>query len=251
MAEVVLLGTASALPSPRQENTYMALVGKQHVVLVDCAGSPYRQLLQAGVEPSRLDTLILTHFHPDHVYGLPALLLALWLIGRRSPFEIYALAETSHPLQAMLALYGLEHWPGMFAVRHHLIQAQPGTPVLTSADFEISATPVQHVIPTIGLRVLNRVSGAVLAYSSDTEPCPGVRSLAQGADLLIHEASGARAGHSSAAQAATIAREVGVDRLVLVHYDAQVTPPEVLEEEARHAFAGPVTVARDLDRFSW
>jgi len=209
MTEAIFLGTGAAVPSLKQENTYIALVGEHHTVLIDCGGSPYRQSLQAGLDLSQLDTLILTHFHPDHVYGLPALLLALYLTGRQSPLDIYASAETSQSAQVMLTLYHTERWPAMFAIRHHIIAPAPGSPVLNSADFKITAAPVKHVIPTIGLRVLNRLSGNVLAYSSDTEPCRGVQLLAQNANLLIHEATGAKPGHSSAAQAGVVAQRAG------------------------------------------
>jgi len=251
MAEAVLLGTARALPTPDQENTYIALVGTEHIELIDCAGSPYRQLLIAGLDPNRLDSVILTHFHPDHVYGLPALILSLWLAGRRSPLEFYATADTIAYSRALLALFHPEQWPAMFALDYHVITMEPGCRVLTNSDFEITAAPVQHIVPTIGLRVLNRISGAVLAYSADTEPCPNLRRLATHAHLLIHEATGARKGHSSAAQAGQLAQEVGAQKLVLVHYDARETPPAVLEQEARRAFTGPVVAGRDLDRFVW
>jgi len=251
MAEAVLLGTARALPTPDQENTYIALVGTEHVELVDCAGSPYRGLLIAGIDPARLDSVVLTHFHPDHVYGLPSLILSLWLAGRRSPLAIYATADTLADSQALLALFHPEQWPAMFMLDYHVIDMEPGCRVLTNSDFEITAAPVQHMVPTIGLRVLNRMSGAVLVYSADTEPCPNLRHLAARADLLIHEAAGARKGHSSAAQAGQLAQEVGSQKLVLVHYDAGETPPAELEREARCTFAGPVVAGRDLDRFVW
>jgi len=251
MAEVVLLGTGRALPAPEQENTYMALVGEHHTVLVDCGGSPCRQLLLAGLELDRLDTLILTHFDPDHVYGVPALLMGLWLAGRREPLDIYALADTCELTQAMVALYRPERWPAMFAMRYHVVVPGPGTPLFDGPDFRVTAEPVQHFVPTMGVRVLNRRSGKTLAYSSDTEPCQGVLSLARGANLLLHEAAGETMGHSSAAQAGAAARDAGVARLVLVHYDARETPPDLLEQEARGVYNGFVRAGRDFDRFTW
>lgn len=251
MAEAILLGTASALPSPEQENTHLILRGEHHLVLIDCAGSPYRRLQQAGLDPGTLDGLIVTHFHPDHVYGVPSLLLSLWMIGRRQPLDIYGSSVALELLQRMLAPFGFEGWPAMSEVRYHAFPLLIGAPVLANHDFEIMAAPVRHMVPTCGLRVLNRLSGRVLAYSSDTEPCEGVRWLARDADTLIHEAAGARKGHSSAAQAGALAQEMGVRQLVLVHYDAQRTAPEALEAEAKAVFTGLVCAARDLQRFAW
>jgi len=105
---------------------------------------------------------------------------------------------------------------------------------------------VKHFIPTLGLRMELPHSQKVITYSCDTEPCPAVTRLAQGADWLIHEAAGASTGHSSAAQAAEMARQAGVGGLCLVHYAAG--KPEFLQsiEQARQIFTGEIKTAEDF-----
>jgi ribonuclease Z len=88
MPEVILLGTGRALPTASQENTYMVLAGRHGLVMVDCAGAPFRSLLKARLDPARLSALIITHFHPDHAYGVPSLLLSLWLAGRSETLDL-------------------------------------------------------------------------------------------------------------------------------------------------------------------
>jgi ribonuclease Z len=95
--------------------------------------------------------------------------------------------------------------------------------------------------------------GRKLVYPGDTRPTPSVIEMAHGADLLIHEATfteeererAHETGHSTARQAAEMARMAGVRQLVLTHISARYTreAPEVLEE-ARAVFPETL-VARD------
>ena len=95
--------------------------------------------------------------------------------------------------------------------------------------------------------------GKSVAYCLDTRPCERSAELAQGVDLLIHEATyteefAAKArqyGHSTAAQAARTARSAGARRLLLTHFSTRFDDPTPLLEEAREIF--PETIlAEDL-----
>jgi ribonuclease Z len=251
MPEVIMLGTGRALPTAAQENTYFVIAGRERCVMVDCAGAPYRRLLKAQLDPARLSAVVITHFHPDHAYGVPSLLLSLWLAGRMAPLALCAPDDALIRIQEMVPLYGSDSWPGMFPVHYRSIAMAQGAPVLEDEEFTITAAPGRHFVPTVSIRAEDRATGKAMVYSSDTEPHPGIAALARGADLLIHEATGAGHGHSSAAQAAEAARDAGVPRLVLVHYDRTVSRPAAMRREARRVFAGEVIVARDFDRIGW
>jgi ribonuclease Z len=99
------------------------------------------------------------------------------------------------------------------------------------------------MITAIGLR-MNLPEG-IVSYSTDTGPCDPVVDLAQGANVLIHEAAGAAQGHSSALEAGEDAAKAEVETLVLIHYPPEVEA-EVLAKEAGEAFEGDVLVAEDL-----
>jgi ribonuclease Z len=95
--------------------------------------------------------------------------------------------------------------------------------------------------------------GRSIVYSGDSGPCDEVRRLATKATLLIHEATVGRElepeanawGHSSARQAAELARDAEVGALFLTHFSSRYKETEPLETEARVVFPG-TTAARDL-----
>jgi ribonuclease Z len=95
--------------------------------------------------------------------------------------------------------------------------------------------------------------GRRIVFSGDTAPCQAVEVLAHGADVLVHEATfladeRARARetfHSTAAQAAELARDAGVRLLALTHLSTRYFPRDV-RDEARAVFADTV-VPRDFD----
>lgn len=245
MGRVIILGSASAVPDAHHENTHFLVEAGARVILVDCPGSPMVRLEQAGVDPCVVTDLILTHFHPDHVSGLAPLLLGMWLIGRKAPLTIYGLAETIDRARQMMELYAWTDWPNFYPVAFVNITAQERALVFDSPEVRVLASPVDHLIPTVGLR-FEMASGAVLAYSCDTRPVAAVARLAQGADVLIHEATGASEGHTPAEKAGEIAAQAGARALYLIHYPPQLVAPQDLLARARQTFAGPITVAEDL-----
>lgn len=95
--------------------------------------------------------------------------------------------------------------------------------------------------------------GKVIAYCTDTRPCEAAVELARNADLLIHEATFTEDlaeeahdyGHSTAAQAAEIARKAGARRLLITHFSSRYQDVTPLLEEARAIFPD-TTLAQDL-----
>jgi len=95
--------------------------------------------------------------------------------------------------------------------------------------------------------------GRKIIISGDTSPCDMIRLAAEGADVLVHEATftseererALETGHSTAKQAAEIASEAGVGMLALTHLSTR-HPPRAMRDEAREVFPNTV-VPRDFD----
>jgi ribonuclease Z len=245
VAKVVILGTASAIPDSKHENTHLAVVGKE-TTLIDCVGTPTVRLRLAGIDLANIHDLVVTHFHPDHVSGVPLLLMNLWLLGRQEPFRIYGLHHCLDRLENMMASYQWENWPEFFPVAFHRLPERTGVTVLEKADYRILSSPVKHMVPTIGLRIEGQSGERAVAYSCDTEPTPSVVKLASRGEVLIHEASGGGVGHSTAEQAGAVASEAGVRRLLLIHFPTSGVDLSQLVVEAKRTFSGEVALAEDL-----
>ena len=196
MPKLIVLGTSNAVPDEQHDNTHLLLIGENNRVLVDCASNPVMRLRRIGIEPNSISDVIMTHFHPDHVSGVPLLLMDMWLLGRKEMIKLYGLEHTVRNMETLLEAFEWERWLE-YPVEIRLLQNAKMSTVLESEDFKIFSYPVEHFVPTIGLRFEFTNSGKVLAYTSDTAPTANVAWLAHGADVLLHEAAGASAGPST------------------------------------------------------
>jgi ribonuclease Z len=251
IVSVLILGTSHAVPDVEHGNTHMLIQTDEHNILIDCAGDIIQRLQKAEVPIERLTDLILTHFHPDHVSGAPLLLLGLWIMGRKEPLTIYGSQYTLERMQTVMELYEWKTWPGFYPVTFQTIEEKEFAPVLLTKEVRILASPVAHMIPTIGLRVEFPQTGKTMAYSCDTSPCEQVIRLAENVDRLLHESAGDSNGHTSAAQAAKIANEAQAKALYLIHYAARGEGLQAMKTEAEDIFTGPVAIAEDYMRLDF
>jgi phosphoribosyl 1,2-cyclic phosphodiesterase len=174
--------------------------------------------------------LLFTHFHWDHVQGLP---FFLPLYDSRNSVTIYS-SPCAAPLCSSLS--GVMQYP-YFPVEFNSLPAsirlvEVKSSGLRTGRAEIEAFPVSHPQGACAFRV--RVSGSTVIYVPDREPGDAaldqtVREYARGASLLIHDAHHTPdeyvfyrgRGHSSWSEAVAVACDAGVKRLVLFHHDPQ------------------------------
>lgn len=259
MPRLVILGSASVLATWEHDNTHMVFEGGDgKAILVDCGSNPVVRLQRAGIHYEQLEDLILTHFHPDHVHGVPILLMHMWLIGAntgkvRPPLRVHGLEHCLKRAEDMMMGFSWDEWPEFFPLAFYRVPEREHMLVLDSDEFRITSSPTAHYVPTVGLRVEVKSSKLVVAYSCDTAPTDNVIRLAKDADILIHEATGtgpdrsAVKGHSSAEEAGEIAARAGAKRLILIHYrvwDNHDTSRMI--PDAKSTFDGPVQLAEDF-----
>ncbi|MFQ3646181.1 MAG: MBL fold metallo-hydrolase [Anaerolineae bacterium] len=252
MARITILGSAAAVNDATHDYTHFLLQGQKDTpILVDAGSNPLGKIKNLGIDDENLQDIILTHFHSDHVGGIPNMMMHMWLLGRRAPLRIYGIHHCIHRVENMMEAYGWTEWPNFFPVSFHRVSERDNAPVLENEDFTITAFPVNHFIPTIGLRIYDKHNQTTLGYSCDTEPCDGVRHIAKGVDVLLHEAAGPPPGHSTAQQAGQIATEGGAQQLWLIHYQVWNVDPTPLVKEASRTFKGPITLCKDFDVFEF
>lgn len=228
-----LLGTGSANAGPDRTTTMLAVEHGARLVLIDCGGDAVHRMEASGLDASDLDAIVLTHEHPDHISGYPLLLEKLWLMGRRTPIPVFGPAPTLEKARALFAIFDTLKWFGMPDRHFHPIDMRPAEMVVDFGDLVISSSPVDHPVPTVGLRF--EAAGATFAYSCDTAESEAVVALAHGADVLVHEATGSLDGvHSSPLEAARVANKAGVGELVLVHAPRDASDDRLAE--ARSVF---------------
>ncbi|MGC9395987.1 MAG: MBL fold metallo-hydrolase [Anaerolineae bacterium] len=252
---VIPLGVAAALADAGHANSYLAVAGSDGYWLVDCADGPIGRLQRAGLDPLAVRGIIITHFHPDHVYGLPAYLLGLFMLAkgepRSEPLSIYALPEVLPLVRGMIALFGTQSWVASLSLDYREIVPEVGAPVAEDGDFIVTAAPAQHSIPSVALRFALRGTSRAFVYSSDTFPCPEVEQLARGATLLFHEATDSDRHHTRPGAAGALAARAGVGRLVLIHYYTQPDAMVYALSEAGKTFGGPVALAEEFKPYPW
>ncbi len=249
MATLHLLGTGAAATDGRRTTTMLAVEQPDELLLIDCGGDAAQRLRAQGLADTRVTAIVLTHEHADHVAGFPLLIERLWLAGRRTPVDVYGIEPALAQARRVHDAFDVSTWPGYPELRYHPFAYAEDTPVFESAALRVRATPGEHSVPCVGLRIEDRLGSGVLAYSGDTAYTPAIVRMAHGADLLVHEATDTPPFHSRVEDAARTACEADARALVLVHL-----PPDLDEDDfGRRAGAefADVTVGIDGARFTF
>jgi ribonuclease Z len=277
---VTLLGTASPAPRPGRMGPSTLVVVNGQRLLFDAGRGATIRLWQMGVRIGSLDATFLTHFHSDHINGLPDVWLTGWIgtpYGSRiTPFRLVGPIGTKMLMENLERAYQVDidtrhkdEGNPLEGIRTEVTEFKASGVVWSKDGVTVTAVENDHgalIKPSFGYKVTFEKRSVVI--SGDTRPVPSIIEAARGADLLIHEVAAAREPlltipffravidhHTSPADAGRIFAEARPKLAVYTHIvllsnkdNPEPTIGDVVEE-TRKTYDGPLVVGTDLMSF--
>jgi ribonuclease BN (tRNA processing enzyme) len=217
LKEVEFIGVGEAC-DPLYPNTSLLLrnTAGQGRVLLDCGFTAPHLYFRQCSDPEELQVLWISHFHGDHFFGVPLLLLRFWEMGRRNTLHILGPRGVEEKIcQAMDLAY--PNFMAKLQYGLHFQEVEPGCSHL-AAGLTWSTAENEHSERALAVRIEDREK--VLFYSGDGRPTPETLALAAGCDLVVHEAfrlSGETPGHGNVLACIDFAKKSGAKNLALLH----------------------------------
>lgn len=141
MFEIVFLGTSASAPSIHRGLPAQIVLAGEHRFLVDCGEGTQRQILRSGIGFKRLNRILLTHGHLDHILGLGGLISTFARWESIEEIEIWGGKTALDRVQALL--FGVVLQYEKLPIQIHLVNLQPGK-LMEGKNFAVSAFPVTH-----------------------------------------------------------------------------------------------------------
>ena len=275
---VVLLGTGTPGSEPDRFGPSTAIVAGGNAYVIDAGPGVVRRAAAgaivsglAALQPANLRVAFFTHLHSDHTLGYPDLILSPWVLGRSEPLRVYGPPGLEAMTTALLEAYREDiraRVEGPEQLRRDLLDVQthevePGL-IYDDDVLRVEAFAVPHGTwdHAYGFKLMT--ADRTVVISGDTGPFDGLADIAEGADILIHEAYGAEglrdrdaaiqqyhaAMHTSAVKVGEIAAQAGVAMVILTHQlHLGGETEEALVDQVRLSFDGEVVYGHDLDIF--
>jgi ribonuclease BN (tRNA processing enzyme) len=226
---LTFLGAGDAFGSGGRLQTCLCLDGPGGRALLDCGATSLVAMKRAGIDPSTVGWVLLTHLHGDHFGGVPFLVLDGQFGRRETPLVVAGPPGTEARVSAAMEVL----FPGSSSAerrfRTELVELASGV-ATEIGPLTITAFPVEHAsgAPSLALRVA--WGEKVVAYSGDTEWCEALVEAGRGADLFVCEAYTFERRIRYHLDHKTLARNlarVGARRVILTHLG-----PEMLARRA-------------------
>jgi ribonuclease BN (tRNA processing enzyme) len=276
-ASLVVLGTGTPNADPDRSGPALAVVVNDTPYLVDAGPGVVRRAASAeragvaGLAPSKLATVFITHLHSDHTVGLPDLIFTPWVLERAVPLRVYGPRGIRSMIDHLERAYTED-------VRNRIDGAEPANATGYRAISEAVDTGIVYRDTNVVVRAFAvphgdwstaygyrfEAGGRSIVISGDTRASEAIVRACDGCDVLAHEVYSAErfrtrpadwqryhaAAHTSTRELAALARRARPKLLVLYHQLYWGTDDEGLIRELRAAgYTGNVVSARDLGRY--
>ncbi len=226
--QLTFLGTSSMIPTKERNQTSVFLSYGSEGILFDCGEGTQRQMKIAGLSLTKVTKVLISHWHGDHVLGLPGLMQTLSSSEYEKTLEIYGPTGTKKRMESMFEAFVFDK-----RLSFKVIEVKSGK-FFENNDFEIESYPLEHGIETLGFRFVEKdkrkidmkkirklgipegpllgkiqqgieithqgkkvnpdevtyiEGGKIVAYVTDTLLCDNCYKVAENADLLISEST--------------------------------------------------------------
>lgn len=269
--KVTLLGTGCPQCDPERLGPASLVRLGVRQLLIDVGSGATQRLVSAGTSGAKLDAILLTHLHSDHIVDLFQLVISSWHQGRERPQRIYGPEGTRRFVDGLMALWhpeleqriAHELRPSTAALKVEVTEITEGE-VLRLDDVTVRAVAVDHFPVKQAFGFVIEAGGRRAVFSGDTAPCPALTEAARGADLLVHECfihgimrpePGVRTEqglanvaryHTASAEVGKIAAKAQVRCLMLNHFVPTKFDKEAVVAEVRRDYGGPLLIGEDL-----
>ena len=243
--KLTILGSGSALPTFQNSPSGQVLELCDKSFMIDCGEGIQLTMRRLGIKTARLYSIFISHLHGDHCFGLIGLISTLDMMGRTQPLHIYAHADLEKLLRPWLAYHCTDmHYELVF----HPIHPRKREVIFSDRTVTVETIPLRHKVPCCGFLFTehhrDQEPRKRYAYCSDTMYKRSIAEQIEGVDILFHEATFTdewesrckTTMHSTARQAADIARLAKAGRLIIGHFSSREDNHEVFLQQAKEVF---------------
>lgn len=253
--EMVIIGSGAGVPTKNRFGTSIALCAADKIYLLDC-GAPVSSLLyRVDKAPTCVEAILITHFHADHVSGIPLLIQQLQFSGRTSPLTIFGPPGTKMKLWTILQYHFIleELLPFKLLIKD---MKPEETIVCGESSLTFSFFPTAHFLDSqLGKRpdkygslypisygiIIEAKQGRII-YSGDVGNVNDTKPYISRCDLLIHELA-----HIGPEALRDFAVDNCIPRLIVTHIHSTLTDQtEEIYRVIREGYKGELVVAEDL-----